>query len=173
MQLILRDKDGDIHLSYADLLKYCTYANVIAAALMLRVSAKAFALLSPGEPVWRRELTWRIGFPGGGILDCLEMISHAVREGRCLQDTDMPSEGSPLALPGHFIFKIGYRGKTATIIPSAEIFNDEFRAAVLRWQDAEGDAPGRAAYLAYKKGIADRILSLPDEVLFRARIEVS
>ena len=170
-QLILRDRDGDIRLGYDDLLKYCTKANVIAAALMLRVGARAFALLSPGEPVWRRDLTWRIGFPGEGILDCVEMISHAVREGRCLRDPDMPSEGAPPALPGHFIFKIGYRGRTATLIPTAEIFDDEFRASVLRWQDEKNDPQGRAAYLAYKKKKADLILSMPDEALFRTRIE--
>ena len=78
-RLTLRDKDGDLNVGYDDLLKYCTRANVVAAALMLRVSAGAFALLSPGEPVLRRELVWRLGFPGGGVLDCVEMISHAVR----------------------------------------------------------------------------------------------
>ena len=170
-RLTLRDKDGDLNVGYDDLLKYCTRANVVAAALMLRVSAGAFALLSPGEPVLRRELVWRLGFPGGGVLDCVEMISQAVREGRCLQEPTMPSEGAPAALPGHFIFKIGYRGRTATVVMSAAVFDDEFRARVTRWQDDDSDPEGRAAYLAYKRDLARRILDMPDDDLFRVRVE--
>lgn len=169
-RLTLRDKDGDLEVGYDDLLKYCTRANVIAAALMLRVCAKAFALLSPGRPVHRRELIWRLGFPGRGILDCVEMISHAVREGRCLQEPAMPAEGAPAALPGHFIFKIGYRGRTATVLLSATVFDDQFRARVARWQDDDKDPEGRTAYLAYKRDLARRILDMPDDELFRVRV---
>ncbi|MCH5277703.1 MAG: hypothetical protein J1E80_07710 [Desulfovibrionaceae bacterium] len=169
--LTVRDKDGDLSIGYDDLLKYCTHANVIAAALMLRVCARAFALLSPDEPVHRRELTWRLGFPGGGILDCVEMVSHAVREGRCLQDPAMPAEGAPPSVLGHFIFKVGYRGRTATLIPSPAVFDDEFRAQVRRWQDEDSNPEGRAAYLAYKQDLVRRILNLPDEELFRVRLE--
>lgn len=171
LHLTLRDRDGDIEIGYDDLLKYCTRANVIAAALMLRVSARAFVLLSPDEPVWRRELTWRLGFPGGGIIDCVEMLSHAVREGRCLADPAMPAEGAPPALPGHFIFKVGYRGRTATIIPSAQVFDDEFRARVSRWQDDEGDLQQRAPYLAYKQEKVASLLAMPDNDLFQACLE--
>ena len=100
MHIIVLDEDGEIRLGYDDLLKYTGPANVIASALMLRVGVCAFALLSPEKPVWRRSLTWRLGFPGPGILDCVEMISHATRDGRCLSEPDMPAEGAPRALPG-------------------------------------------------------------------------
>ena len=32
-------------------------------------------LLSPEEPVQRRELYWRLGFPGPGMVDCVEVES--------------------------------------------------------------------------------------------------
>ena len=84
LTVTVRDQDGDITLTRQDLLKYTTNANVIAAALMIRVSRYAFSLLSPQQPVMRRELYWSLGFPGPGIVDCVEILSHAVREGRCL-----------------------------------------------------------------------------------------
>lgn len=83
----------------------------------------------------------------------------------------MPSEGAPAALPGYFIFKIGYRGRTATVVMSAAVFDDEFRARVTRWQDDDSDPEGRAAYLAYKRDLARRILDMPDDDLFRVRVE--
>lgn len=32
-------------------------------------------LLSPEEPAQRRELYWRLGFPGPGMVDCVEVES--------------------------------------------------------------------------------------------------
>jgi len=78
------DRDGVLELGFDDFLKYTTRANIIAAALITRVAGLGFRLLSPGEPVWRRDLYWRLGFPGAGLVDCVELLSHAVREGRCL-----------------------------------------------------------------------------------------
>lgn len=42
LTVTVRDQDGDITLTRQDLLKYTTNANVIAAALMIRVSRYAF-----------------------------------------------------------------------------------------------------------------------------------
>ncbi len=85
------DQDGLIRFERQDLLKYASHANVIASALMIRLCAFAFAKLSPDAPVQRRQLYWRLGFPGPGLLDCVELISRAVREGRCLQLMLFPS----------------------------------------------------------------------------------
>ena len=46
-----------------------------AAALMARVAGLGLRLLSPEEPVQRRELYWRLGFPGPGMVDCVEVES--------------------------------------------------------------------------------------------------
>lgn len=162
----VRDKDGDITLGYGDLLKYATRVNVIASALMIRLCGKAFSLLSPEEPVCRRELYWRVGFPGGGILDCIEMLSHAVREGRCLQDPTACCTGVPASLVGSFFFEIRYRGRTVAIWPDEGIFDDEFRSMVATWQELPENAPGRDAYLRYKERKVSDILALPDEKLF-------
>lgn len=67
------DQDGVIEIGPADFIKYVSHANAIAAALMARVAG--LRLLSPEEPVQRRELYWRLGFPGPGMVDCVEVGS--------------------------------------------------------------------------------------------------
>ena len=67
------DQDGVIEIGPADFIKYASHANAIAAALMARVAG--LRLLSPEEPVQRRELYWRLGFPGPGMVDCVEVES--------------------------------------------------------------------------------------------------
>lgn len=169
LTLTVRDQDGDIELTREDLLKYATKANVIAAALMIRLSRRAFSLLSPGQPPMRRKIYWQVGFPDPGILDCIEMISHAVREGRCLQIPELSHPDAPHSLGGQFIFKITYAGKTLEIWPDKSVFDDEFRRQVSTWQENEQDQAGRAAYLQYKADKVKHIMTLSDEQLFHTQ----
>jgi hypothetical protein len=163
-EIAVRDQDGEVRISREDLLKYTTQANVIAAALMIRVCRFAFPLLSPGAPPMRRRLYWRLGFPGAGLVDCVEMISHAAREGRCLQQPVTDHPAAPFSLDGQFVFDIAYEGRTLRLWPDAAVFDDEFRAQVGAWQDAP-EGPERQAFLDYKAGKVREIMSLPDEVL--------
>ena len=162
--ITVQDQDGLITLSRADLLKYTGPANPIAVALMLRLCAYAFARLAGEEAPHRRELYWQVGFPGPGILDCIEMISHAVREGRCLQNPSLRHPEAPWSLGGQFIFDISYRGKTLRVWPDASVFDDTFRSQVARWQDA--DEAGREAFLRYKADKVATIMQLEDAALF-------
>ncbi|MDR0577775.1 MAG: hypothetical protein LBI87_09640 [Candidatus Accumulibacter sp.] len=164
----VRDRDGDIVLTREDFLKYATNENVIASALMIRLCRFAFARLSPDAPARRRELYWQVGFPGSGILDCVEMISHAVREGRCLQNPTLFHPDAPPAVAGRILFEIGYRGKTLAVWPDESIFDDEFRAWVSAWQAADEESEGYRAYLAYKAEKVRQIMALPDEALFHS-----
>lgn len=162
------DQDGDIQITRADLLKYTTQANVIAAALMIRLCSLAFNLLSPQRPVERRKLFWRLGFPGAGILDCVEMISHAVREGRCMQQPEHQHPGAPLSLNGQFVFEISYNGRTLQIWPDAAVFDDEFRSQVSRWQERPASGE-RQDFLDYKAAKVAQIMALPDGELLHYR----
>lgn len=162
--IIVTDQDGEIELSYADLLKYATQANVIASALMIRVCGLAFRLLSPDAPVQRRKLYWRLGFPGPGLVDCVEMISHAAREGRCLQQPEHHHPHAPFSINGQFVFEISYGDKTIVIWPDKSVFDDEFRKQVSAWQEEPASAE-RQAFLDYKMRKVETILSLPEEKL--------
>lgn len=158
------DQDGVIEIGAADFVKYTTRANVIAAALMTRVAQLGFRLLSPHEPVQRRELYWRLGFPGQGLVDCVEMLSHAVRENRCLCQPVTTHPHAPFALNGQFVFEISYRGQTVQIWPDPAVFDDEFRRQVRTWQEAP-DSTERKAFLTYKARKAHQILSMSESAL--------
>lgn len=160
--ITVTDQDGDIELSYDDLLKYASRANVIASALMIRVCGLAFKHLSPDAPVERRKLYWRLGFPGPGLVDCVEMISHAVRDGRCLQQPEHHHPHAPFSINGQFVFEVSYEGKTIVIWPDKSLFDDEFRKQVSTWQE-EPNSPERAAFLDYKMRKVEKILSLPEK----------
>lgn len=162
--ITVADQDGEITISRTDLLKYTSYANVIAAALTIRVCHLAFAKLSPDQTIQRKKLYWRLGFPGPGLVDCVEMISHAVREGRCLQRPEHHHPQAPFSLNGQFVFDIGYEDKTIRIWPNPAIFDDEFRAQVSTWQE-QPDSAQRDAYKAYKAKKVEQIMSLSDAEL--------
>lgn len=162
--ITVTDQDGDIRLTREDLLKYATQANVIAAALMIRVCRLAFSQLSPQSPVQRRKLYWRLGFPGPGLVDCVEIISHAVREGRCLQQPITNHPHAPFSLNGQFVFEITYNQKTIQIWPDASIFDDEFRTQVSTWQEKPASQQ-RQAFLDYKTLKVQQIMTLPEEKL--------
>lgn len=164
----LQDQDGIITLNRYDLLKYTGYGNVIAAALMIRVCKTAFDRLSPGVPVNRRALYWTLGFCGPGILDCVEMVSMAVREGRCLQKPMFDHPEAPLSIGGQFVFDISYQDRGIRIWPSATIFDDEFRQQVSNWQELS-DSAGRQAFLAYKARKVEQILSEHHATLFTVK----
>jgi len=169
--VLVADQDGVLEIGPDDLLKYTTRANVIAAALMIRVAQLGFRLLSPDEPVQRRELYWRLGFPGPGLVDCVEMLSHAVRENRCLCHPVTNHPHAPLSLNGQFVFEISYRGKTVQIWPDASVFDDEFRQQVGTWQNAP-DSQQRQAFLNYKAGKVEQILALAeDDLLHGIRLD--
>lgn len=167
--ITVRDQDGELVVRRDDLLKYTTQANVIAAALMIRVCALAFRLLSPDEVIHRRKLFWTLGFPGAGLVDCVEMISHAVREGRCLQQPVFDHPDAPFSLNGQLLFGIAYEGKRLHLWPDRGIFDDEFREQVSTWQEADAATPGRDAYLAYKARKVTTLMSLPEETLLHYR----
>lgn len=159
------DQDGPITIERADLLKYTSHANVIASAIMIRVCAFAFEKLSPKEPVNRRELYWRLGFPGPGLVDCVEFISHAVRDGRCLQQPIIDHPHAPFSVLGQFVFELSYKGKTIEIWPDSSVFDDEFRENVTRWQEESNDDGKRAAYLQYKDNKVKQIMTLNENDL--------
>ncbi len=165
--VLVADQDGIIEIGPNDFIKYITHANVIAAALMTRVAQLGFRLLSPNAPVWRRDLYWRLGFPGPGLVDCVEMLSHAVRENRCLCQPVTDHPHAPFSLNGQLVFDISYRGKTVQIWPSPQVFDDEFRQQVSAWQDAPQCAE-RQAFLAYKARKVEQILSMPEDKLLHA-----
>lgn len=164
LTLTVNDQDGNIQIRREDLLKYTTQANVIAAALTMRVCHLAFRQLSPNEPVQRRKLYWRLGFPGPGLVDCVEMISHAVREGRCMQQPEHHHPDAPFSLNGQFVFEITYNDKTIVVWPDKNIFDDEFRTQVSTWQE-EPSSKKRQVFIDYKNRKVEQIMTLPDEKL--------
>lgn len=164
--ITLADQDGLITISREDLLKYTSHANVIAAALMIRLSCFAFPLLSPKAPLNRRALYWTLGFPGPGILDCVEMLSHAVREGRCLQMPTLRHAEAPFSLGGQFIFDLIYQDKKLRVWPDKAFFDDEFRHQVATWQEVQGQEQARQAYLHYKQDKVNQLMSATDHQLF-------
>lgn len=101
-------------------------------------------------------------------MDCVEILSHAVREGRCLQNPTLRHPDAPFSLGGQFIFEISYRGKTLVVWPDKSVFDDEFRTQVATWQEAEEGCTGRADFLLYKEKKVGLIMSLTDEKLLHS-----
>ena len=168
--IILQDKDGIITYTRHDLLKYTGYSNIIAAALMIRVLDFAINKLNIEETPKRTVFIWKIGFLEDGILDCIEMLTKAVSQNRCVSDTTYHIDEAPRAINGFFTFAVTYKNKTVEIFPSKEIFNQEFLQQVLLWQEKTENTKGKKEYIEFKQNIVNKLLETPSENLFTYKI---
>lgn len=105
--------------------------------------------------------------PDTDLVDRVEMLSHAVREGRCLQRPVLDHPSAPLSVNGHMLFTLHYRGSPCVVWSDAGVFHDEFRRQMPAWQKAAENCSARNEFLLYKDQKVERIMSLPDAELLR------
>lgn len=155
---------------HADLLGHTGTANVVAAALCYRLMGWMFPALSPDGPPEACGLVFRVGFPGPGILDCLDLVTAARTDGRIAVDPDRAPPDAPPAPGGRFHFEADYGPRACAVHPQRSVFPPRFVDQVRRFQDGGGTAAEQAAYRRMKEAFAERLLAAPDEDLFSARV---
>lgn len=166
--LTVRDQDGLVAIGRDDLVRYAGPGQIVATALCFRLFARAFADLSPAEPPYRDSIRVLVGFPGPGILDCIEMITRARTRDRLTIDTDA---GPPEALPaiiGRFYFEIAVGTAVRGYRLAEGYFTEAFVEQIRRHQDGQGTIAELAAYQTAKHVLIGRLLGAADEALFHS-----
>lgn len=166
--LAVRDQDGMVAIGRDDLVRYAGPGQIVASALCLRLFDRAFEDLSPGAVPHRDDIRVLVGFPGEGILDCVEMITRARTRGRLTIDTRAGPAETPPAPVGRFYFEVAIGARRRGYRLADGFFTPEFVELVTRHQDGAGTPAERDVYQRAKHDLVGRLLGAPDQALFHA-----
>lgn len=169
--IAVRDDGETLSFTAASIYAYCGPTQIIASALVFRLLRRAFADLSPLAPPDRADLAFLTAFPGRGIAECVELVTRigSRHPDRYRADSASAPAEAPASLGGYFYFEVQAGSSRRGYWPPGDLFDDEFRSRVSRWQDGGGTAAERAAYLAYKTRFARTLLEYPEATLFASR----
>ena len=101
--------------SFEDMIKYHGPGSPGGVAQSFKVMERAFALLSPGAPPQRREISVRTSFGGPGARDGFEAVTRAVTGARFTLDPGLarPELGRERE---RFVFVVTYGEESVTLV---------------------------------------------------------
>ncbi|HEX5899413.1 MAG TPA: hypothetical protein VFY32_08435 [Solirubrobacteraceae bacterium] len=151
------DRGQRISFSVEDVLKYHGPGSPGGVAHAFKVLERALPLLDPGGLCERREIVVETAFGGPGARDAFEMVTRAVTGERYRVDPGLarPERGRALEA---FVFRLGYRDRTATLAVREGFVSDEF---VDLARTAHRDAAQERRLDVLKREMADRVLARP------------
>jgi hypothetical protein len=157
------DEGRPLSCSFDDILKYHGFGSPGGVAHAFKVMERAWPELSPGgAPPERREITVATAFGGPGARDAFEFVTRAVTGERYVVDAALarPERGRTLE---RFVFRLGYRERTVTLLLRDGYVADEF-IELARRDDRSVDDETRLA--ALKPEMADRVMAARAEHVY-------
>jgi hypothetical protein len=144
-----------IEFSFEDMMRYHGPGSPGGVAHAFKVMERAFALLEPGGPPQRREITVRTSFGGPGARDGFEAVTRAVTQDRFVVDAALarPERGRTRE---RFVFEVGYRDRSVTLLLREGYVTDEF-LDLARKDGRSDDEEARLDLL--KQQMAERVMS--------------
>lgn len=162
------DGADTISITFDDLLKYHGRSSIGGVAHGFKAMERALPLLDGGKPPDRYGVTVETAFPGPGARDAVEMVLRAVSGDRYRVDTDLAGAGdAPEAPEGKYFFRFAYRGTTVEVTLRPGHVLDEFIALV---RQGDRTAADEARLVGFKEEMAGRLLALPAEEVYDARV---
>ncbi len=156
------DDGRAITFSFEEMLKYHGPSAPGGVAHAFKVLERACPLLDPGGPPERREIVVNTAFGGPGARDGIEMVTRAMTGDRYVVDRAL---ARPELGPNRerFVFRLGYRGRSVTLLLREGYVTDEFIALARK----QGRGAADAARLDELKGeMADRVMGSPAEEVY-------
>jgi len=125
------------------------------------------AMLALTGPLERREIRILTAFPGPGARDAFELVTRAVIDNRYTVDLDCGPSSAPESAKGRYYF----RWDCADISVEAQLrpgmVRDDF-IALSRQSERSTSEEDRLTEL--KQEMADRLMALPGEAVYQARL---
>jgi hypothetical protein len=151
------DRGRHMAFSFEDILRYHGPGSPGGVALAFKVLDLALPLLDPDGPCERREIVVETAFGGPGARDAFEVVTRAVTGDRFRVDPALarPQRGRALEA---FVFRIGYRGREATLALREGLVTDEF-IDLARTDERSAAQEQRLDTL--KLELAARVMALP------------
>jgi hypothetical protein len=156
------DRGRRIAFSFESVLDYHGPGSPGGAALAFKVLERALPLLEPSGLCERREIVVETAFGGPGARDAFELVTRAVTGERFHVDRTLerPERGRTLE---RFVFRLGYRERSVTLLLRAGFVTDEF-VALARTEQRGADQERRLD--ALKLELAARVLAHPATAVY-------
>ncbi len=158
-ELVVLDGSRRLAFSFDDLLRFHGGGSPGGVAHAFKVLELGLALLAGegGSPPQRRGIEVRTPFGGPGARDAFEIVTRAVTEGRYVLDGSLarPERGRAME---RFVFRLGYRGRSVTLIVREGFVTDEF-VDLARMQQRSDEDEARLDRL--KAEMAERVMARP------------
>jgi hypothetical protein len=160
--LEVTERGQRLEFSFNDLLRYHGPGSPGGVAHAFKVLERALPLLEPGGLCERRELTVDTAFGGPGARDAIEMVTRAVTDGRfeVTSHLERPDLGR---LRKRFVFRIGYRGLSVTLVLREGFVTDEF-LDLARTEGRSADQERRLDVL--KREMAEYVMAQPADRVY-------
>jgi hypothetical protein len=151
------DQGATLAFTFEDLMRYHGPGSPGGVAHALKVMELALPVLEPDELAERREIEVQTAFAGPGARDAFEMVIRAVTEGRYVVDDALvrPELGQTRE---RFVFRLGYRGRSVTVVLREGYVGEEF-IALARMEQRSGQQEVRLTVL--KREMAELLLATP------------
>jgi hypothetical protein len=151
------DQGSVLAYTFEDLMRYHGPGSPGGVAHALKVLERTLPLLEPGGLPERREIDVRTAFAGPGARDAFEMVTRGVTEGRYVVDDSLvrPERGSTRE---RFVFRIGYRDHSVTVVLREGYVGEEF-IALARTEKRTEQQEDRLTVL--KREMAELLLATP------------
>ena len=153
--ITLLDQGRPVAFSFEDMIRYHGPGSPGGVAHAFKVLERALPLLAADGPPDRREITVRTAFGGPGARDAFELVTRAVTEDRYAVDPSLALPQRGLALE-RFVFRLGHRDRTVTLILREGYVTEEF-IALTRRESRTSEEEGRLA--RWKLEMAERVMA--------------
>jgi len=151
------DQGATLAYTFEDLMRYHGPGSPGGVAHAVKVMERGLPLLEPRGLLERREIEVTTAFAGPGARDAFEMVIRAVTEGRYVVDDAMARlELGPTR--ERFVFRLGYRGRSVTVVLREGYVGEEFIALA---RTAERTAEQESRLTVLKREMAELLLATP------------
>jgi hypothetical protein len=156
------DRGRLLAFSFDDMLRYHGPGSPGGVAQAFKILERGLPLLDPDGPPERREITVRTAFGGPGARDAFELVTRAVTGDRYVVDRALarPERGRTME---RFVFELGYRDRSATLVVREGIVPDEF-IELARTDSRNADQEARLDQL--KLEMVQRVMSSPAQDVY-------
>ncbi len=163
--IVVLDAGRLLSFPYDEMMRYHGRGSPGGVAHAFKVMERAFPLLDPDGPLERREVNVATAFGGPGTRDGFETVTRAVTADRYVVDSGLarPERGTALE---RFVFRVGYRERSVTLVVREGFVTDEFIALALKERSPEEEV--RLGLL--KQEMAERLMSSPAADVYEATL---
>jgi hypothetical protein len=163
-EIAVLDRGRSLAFTFEDLMRYHGPGSPGGVAHAFKVMERAWPLLDSGGAPERREIRVETAFGGPGARDAFELVTRAVTEQRYVVDVALARPELGLTRE-RFVFRLGYRGRTATLLLRESYVTEEF-IELARRQERSPEEEARLDGL--KLEMADRVMGATAEEVYDA-----